>query len=601
MVSKRKQNAIVHCAVKMWENAAGNRANVVLYVALAIGAVLVGLASPLLIGRLMNAVQSQNGTELLKTSATLLFSYALLGVIVWALHGPSRVMESVNAFIVKREFQTTLFKKVTLLPMSWHRAHHSGQTIDQVARATAALSEFAESGFEVIHLLVRFLGATLVLFWLMPAAGLAIVLIGIIATGIIVLFDRRLIPQYSAQNKRFNEVAAAVQDYLTNVATIISLRLEDRVSTEIHERTERIRPLIRQSSITNELKWFTTSFIVDIMQAIVIMVYIAMIIRSGKAIEVGTMYALVQYLRSIGESFFQFTGKYGDLVQKSTRLHGIDHIEDAFDREIKGTVSATLPKDWKRIEIRDLCFVHSLGESTDNETVPQGGVTGVDLILERGKSYAFIGESGSGKSTVLGLIRGIHSADNATVLCDGMILPHAISHVAHRSTLIPQDPEIFSDTIRFNVTMGVEAADSDLLEAIQLARFGRVLDRLPHGLKTDIAEKGVSLSGGEKQRLALARGLFFTRESDSEIILLDEPTSSVDIINERLIYQAILNHFHDRVVISAVHRLELLKLFDEILVFANGRVIERRIVNELGENVAEFAQCQLGGVRASVD
>ncbi len=581
-----KRNAIGHLALVMWEHAQGVRGWVVIYSVMAAGAVLLGLAVPLVMAKLMQAVQSLGGDQLIERAEFYLALYVAIGVGFWLLHGPSRVIETMVAFAVKRAFQMALFHKVTALPMSWHRVHHSGETIDQLAKASSALGDFVESGFEVIHLLVRFVGAVVLLAWLMPMAGVAVVIVGILAVITIVLFDRRLVKHYAVLNKRFNEVAASIQDYLTNVATVISLRLESRVERELLERTERIAPLWRANSITNELKWCTTSRVVEVTHAAVLLGFIVTAVRSGKAIELGTIYALSEYLRSIGDSFFQFTGRYGDLVVKSTRVHAIDHIEKDYEEEVHALEHARLPLGWRVIEVRNLEFLHESPEGEARAT----GVRGINLRLERGRSYAFVGESGSGKSTVLKLIRGLYRTQCAQVWCDGVQLPLGMSHVAHRATLIPQDPEIFANTIRFNVSMGVEAPEKEVREALRLARFEHVLARLPRGLDTNIAEKGVSLSGGEKQRLAVARGLFFVKESDSDIVLLDEPTSSVDIFNERLIYEGLLREFRGHCVVTAIHKLNLLSLFDEVIVFAEGNLVERGTIDQLLKHNGEFCR-----------
>ena len=253
---------------------------------------------------------------------------------------------------------------------------------------------------------------------------------------------------------------------------------------------------------------------------------------------------------------------------------------------MKESIGATLRDDWKRIEIANLSFRHDDG----GEAVSHAGVRNVSMTLERGKSYALVGESGSGKSTVLKLLRGLHQAQSCMVVCDGVLQPHGLSHVAHHSTLIPQEPDIFADTIRFNVAMGVEAQEEAMLWALEKARFAPVLKRLPKGLETNIAEKGVSLSGGEKQRLAVARGLFFVKESGSYIVLLDEPTSSVDIYNERLIYEGLLKEFRRLCVLSAIHKFNLLHLFDEVLVFAQGELVERGTVEQLLALNGEFSR-----------
>src|SRR4029453_11815560 len=161
----------------------------------------------------------------------------------------------------------------------------------------------------------------------------------------------------------------------------------------------------------------------------------------------------------------------------------------------------------------------------------------------------------------------------------GKVLPEKLRHLNGRTTLVPQDPEIFADTIRFNITFGMESDESEIMRAVKLARFDSVLERLPAGFATNIAEKGVNLSGGEKQRLALARGFYFAQDSD--IVLLDEPTSSVDIFNERIIYQNLLAEFADKCVISSVHRLHLLEMFDYIYVLSKGKVIEHGDLSSL--------------------
>ena len=114
------------------------------------------------------------------------------------------------------------------------------------------------------------------------------------------------------------------------------------------------------------------------------------------------------------------------------------------------------------------------------------------------------------------------------------------------------------------------------------ARFSAVLARLPQGLETSIAEKGVNLSGGEKQRLALARGIYFGKASD--IVLMDEPTSSVDTFNERLIYEHIFSMFKDKCIVSAVHKLHLLEMFDMVYVFDDGRIVESGSFSDLIAN-----------------
>ena len=147
------------------------------------------------------------------------------------------------------------------------------------------------------------------------------------------------------------------------------------------------------------------------------------------------------------------------------------------------------------------------------------------------------------------------------------------------TTLIPQDPEIFENTLAFNITMDVNADSADIERAIQLARFDKVLTTLPEGLLTDIREKGLNLSVGQKQRLALARGLFAARYSS--LILMDEPTSSVDLPTEKEILSSVINAFPEAAIIVSLHRLHLLPKFDRIIMLSHGKIVADGATHDL--------------------
>jgi ATP-binding cassette subfamily B protein len=569
----------------LWKYSAGQHARVILYIAMSATATCVELCVPIPIANLLDSFQTLKGAALLHEVFVSMGIFAFLEIIFWSLHGPSRVMEMNTAFKVRTSYQDVLFRKVTLLPVRWHKDHHSGETIDQLRKATDALKYFSESVFEVVQLTTRFFGSLFILAYFMPFAGLIVLGISVIVVTLVVLFDRILVRQYRTINKRNNEVAASIQDYLGNISTVVSLRLEERVSKEVLSRTEQIFPLSKDNVRLNETKWFITSLFVRFTHVGVLLGYCLIKIHLGQTLLVGTFFALYRYMGQIGDSFYGVTFKYSHLLTQSTAIEGVKHIENSFELEARERPEDRLPAGWKKIEVNELTFSHN---EESAEAVQQ--LRNVTFLLERGKRYAFVGESGSGKSTTLGLIRGLHQVDKVQVRCDGTVLSHGLAAVGRHTTLIPQDPEIFSETIRFNISMGIEAADQRLIEAIRLARFEAVLGRLPKGLDTNIAEKGVNLSGGEKQRLALARGIFFIKESDSQIILLDEPTSSVDSHNERRIYENIINEFPNHCIVSSLHKFHLLDLFDEIVFFDNGAIAERGTLEELLSRNGDFSR-----------
>lgn len=378
-------------------------------------------------------------------------------------------------------------------------------------------------------------------------------------------------------------MASALHDYVTNIETVITLRLESRTLNEVVQRIFKLMSLFKKNVSIHEVKWFFTTLLIVTMTVVVLWYYVASTLAGGHRVLGGTFFTLWEYLRRIGQSFYDFSALYGTLVKQSADVRSAESISDAA-KELCGPAheSVLIAKDWQRLDVRDLCFRYEDEEHRTHH------LNNAWITLEKGKSVAVVGESGSGKSTLLRLLRGLILADQARVLCDGEELEHGLADLAERTTLLPQDPQIFADTIRINVSFGLEADDAQIMEVIELARFDTVLARLPRGLDTDIAEKGVNLSGGEKQRLALARGIFFARDCD--LVLLDEPTSSVDTYNERLIYNNLLSHFRSKCLVSSIHKLHLLDLFDEVYVFDNGCVVEQGSFEQLLQRKGKLAE-----------
>ncbi|MCB0336431.1 MAG: ABC transporter ATP-binding protein, partial [Bdellovibrionales bacterium] len=356
MLKSAKSNAIVHLAMVMWNYAKGYRRTVVVYVLLAIGAVCADLCLPLVIGKLMNAVQSLRGEALMTQAFWLCLAYVGIGFVFEVLHRPSRILEVGVAFRVKKAMQSDLFRKVTKLPMRWQRDNHSGDIIDQVARATESMKYATESGFEVIHVITRVIGSIIALVYLMWAAGFAVIVSGSAAVAVILLIDKYLVAQYEVLNKRFNKIAASIQDYLTNVGTVISLRLEERVSNEVDQRTDRLHKEVVRNAMTNEFKWFSASRFVQLTQISVLYGYLYVMEGADTAIEFGTVFTLWRYLTLVGESFYHFTWKYGELVMLNTRVRAVEHIDESYQKLVTDEPDLLLPQGWETLEIRNLSF-----------------------------------------------------------------------------------------------------------------------------------------------------------------------------------------------------------------------------------------------------
>ncbi len=463
-----------------------------------------------------------------------------------------------------------MFDKAMDLPVSWHKDHHSGDTIDKINKASENLYQFAGALFFSIEIFVDLFGSLIMLLIFDWKAVIMASIISAFAIFTVGKIDRAIRKEHKKIYKAENYLASGIHDYISNIITIVTLRLKAKVSKVIENRSMKAFPAYKKNCVLSEFKWASASFFIAIMTAVVLITHSWFSFQTKGTILIGTLYVLFNYLRAIGNTFYQLAWRMGEIVKQEAAVSAADVINQTYDKisTQKQETKYLLPSDWKHLLIKNLTFSYK-----ENEKKSERGhdLKNVKIRIARNSRIALIGESGSGKSTLLSLIRGLHEPLISAVYADGKKLPHGLKHFHEHVTLIPQDPEIFNTTIKDNITMGLKTSKQDLDKAIELACFGKVIERLQKGLQTHVMEKGVSLSGGEKQRLALARGLLIAKKYD--FILLDEPTSSVDSANELTIYQNIFRHFQDKTILSSIHRLHLLRYFDYIYYFKNGKLI----------------------------
>ncbi len=551
-----------------WQYAGPHRWIIVACYFMHAGAQAALLAEPYVVGQMLNTVQlhSEAPSEFTQDIVKTLAFYFFLQFMFWVFHGPSRYLEMFVGFHIKLNYRTALFRMITSLPLAWHRQHHSGESIDKINRAANSLGLYFEDGFQVSYMVFRLIGAQVMLCCFLPVAGIAALATTAIAVFLEIWFYSFLSKMYETLNRCENSVASAVHDYVTNVESVIMLRLESRTTSEVARRIVSQLGLVKKSVAINETKWFISTMLISTMVVLVLGYYTFSTLSNGQQLMAGTFLALFEYLRRIGDSFSDFSLFYGHVVRQATNVRSADTIVNAASALANDVEQFSLPTNWNTLAINNLNFAYEDAEYGKMH------LSDISIELSKGQSIALVGESGSGKSTLLSLLRGLQDPDCVQVLCDGKLLPNGLKHMAGETTLLPQDPQLFNDTVERNVTFGLEAHETAMPEALELARFSPVVARLPQGVDTNIAEKGVNLSGGEKQRLALARGLFFAK--DSQLVLLDEPTSSVDTYNERLIYTSVLSKFKDKCLVSSIHKLHLLDLFDRIYVLEGGKVVE---------------------------
>ena len=236
--------------------------------------------------------------------------------------------------------------------------------------------------------------------------------------------------------------------------------------------------------------------------------------------------------------------------------------------DVQLTIGNAIHTDVGKIAIKNLSFQYEDRKIIDD----------LSLSIKKGEKIAFVGESGSGKSTLIKILLGLLKYSQGKVRLGDMELRGiCLDNLYDRVSFLSQDAPVFDGTIKENLVFEKQVSEEQMLGALSEVQLSHLVENLAEGLNTEIGEKGTCLSGGEKQRLALAR-LWF---EDSELVILDEATSAMDNLTEENVMKSIMSKLKDKTVIAIAHRLNSISGFDRIILFKEGRIVGQGTFEEL--------------------
>lgn len=231
-----------------------------------------------------------------------------------------------------------------------------------------------------------------------------------------------------------------------------------------------------------------------------------------------------------------------------------------------------------QIEFRNVSFAYDTIIKENGTTEPKWVLRNINLIIPKGKTIALVGQSGSGKSTLLDLIPRYYDVQEGEILIDGININELSIHdLRHLIGNVNQEAILFNDTFKNNITFGVSADNTKVIEAAKIANAHDFISQTEKGYETNIGDRGGRLSGGQRQRVSIARAIL----KNPPILILDEATSALDTESERLVQEALYKLMKTRTTIAVAHRLSTIKNSDEICVMHEGEIVERGTHEEL--------------------
>ncbi|HSC27595.1 MAG TPA: ABC transporter ATP-binding protein, partial [Vicinamibacterales bacterium] len=382
-------------------------------------------------------------------------------------------------------------------------------------------------------------------------------------------FGRAIHTRFEAIQAQLSDLSAVVQEALAGVRVVRAYRQEaheiERFRSANEEYVRRNRRLIRLQG----LFYPSLTLFLGFGALLVLWLGSREVIRGR--ISLGEFVAFNAYLVMLSWPMIAF-GWVTNILQRGMAswkrmLEVLDAVPDISDRT--ATAAGNALRIEGSIEIRHLTFSYP---GTDRRVLDD-----ISLRIEAGQTVAIVGATGSGKSTLIGLLPRLHEPPPGTVLIDGVdVREIPLAKLRAAIGFVPQEPFLFSDTLASNITFGARgeedlAAAGALEAAASIARLDKDVEAFPKGYGTMLGERGITLSGGQKQRTALARALYV----DPRILVLDDALSAVDTYTEEEILGRLRGVMRQRTSIIVSHRVSTVRHADEIVVFDQGRIAER--------------------------
>lgn len=554
-----------------------SRAALIAVVVLSIVGAVASLVQPVLVNGVIEAV---GAGDALAPFIVGLVAVVLLSSVVGAVQ---QYLLGRTAETMVRSLRHALLDRLLRLPTSSYGRHRTGDLVSRVGADTDSVRAALTGGIvDAVGGVLVIVGSAAAMIWLDPL--LFVVALGVLAGAIVtVVAASGKIQELSRRvRESTGAMSSGVERALSALTTVRAAGATDSEAAALKDDADRAWRASLRSVRLEAILWPMSGLAVQVAFLVVLGLGGARV--AAGELSVANLVAFLMFLFMLMMPVGQLFGAITSVAEALGALARIDEVmsedpEDAADSPVPGArpdLSGAVPA----VEFDGVVFAHDDAEQRPTPNRPV--LDGVSFVADAGRTTALVGPSGAGKSTILALIERLHDPRRGIVRVGGAdVRDLDRSNLRRHIAYVEQSVPVLAGTIRANLTLGLaDVPDDRCRSALASVRLLDRIDAHVDGLDATLGDRGIGLSGGERQRLAIARALL----SDRPLLLLDEPTASLDSRNERALQAAIDTASRSRTVIIVAHRLATVAGADRIVVVDEGRVRATGTHRELMES-----------------